>query len=388
MKSNLVEGLVEEVAGWRRHLHENPELAFQEVKTARFVAAKLREFSFDEVHEGIAGTGVVGVLYGKNGKQGRGIGLRADMDALPIAEVGDAPYKSKTPGVMHACGHDGHTSLLLGAAKGLAETRAFDGIAHFIFQPAEEDGGGADAMIRDGLFERFEMEEVYGLHNAPGLPVGAFEIRPGPLLAAADTFRITVKARGGHGGEPHTTADPVLTVAQIIVALQGLVSRETRAIDPAVLSVTQMSGSNASNIIPHEATLGGTVRTFEPADRDRIERRMKEVAAGVASAMGATAVVDYERGYPPTRNHPDQTRFAAAVARSVVGDANVDDACEPIMPAEDFAYMLEAKPGAYIFMGNGDSAQCHMPSYDFNDAAIPVGVSYWIALVEQALPAN
>jgi amidohydrolase len=386
MKSNLVEGLIDEVTGWRRHLHETPELGYEEVKTAAFVASKLREFGFDEVHEGVGVTGIVGVLHGKNGPGGKGIGLRADMDALPIMELGSPDYKSRNPGLMHACGHDGHTALLLGAAKGLAETRSFDGAAYFIFQPAEEGGAGAARMIEDGLFERFDIAEVYGLHNSPGSDIGTFQIRPGPLLASADTFDIKIRAKGGHGAEPHLTADPVLTVAQIIVALQSLVSRETRALNAAVLSVTQMAGANASNIIPHEASLGGTVRTFEKEDRDRLERRIREVAEGVAQSMGATAEVIYERGYPPTRNHPDQTRFAAEVAAAVVGAENVDAECDPIMPAEDFAYMLEAKPGAYIFMGNGDTAQCHMPTYDFNDEAIPAGVSYWISLVEKALP--
>jgi amidohydrolase len=386
MKSNLVEGLVDEVTDWRRHLHETPELGYVEVETAAFVADKLREFGFDEVHEGVGVTGIVGVLHGRNGPGGKGVGLRADMDALPITELGSPDYKSRNPGVMHACGHDGHTALLLGAAKGLAETRAFDGVAYFIFQPAEEGGAGAARMIEDGLFERFDIAEVYGLHNSPGSDIGTFQIRPGPLLASADTFDIKIGAKGGHGAEPHLTADPVLTVAQIIVALQGLVSRETRALNAAVLSVTQMAGANASNIIPHEASLGGTVRTFEKEDRDRMERRIREVAEGVAKCMGATAEVIYERGYPTTRNHPDQTRFAAEVATAVAGAENVDAECDPIMPAEDFAYMLEVKPGAYIFMGNGDTAQCHMPTYDFNDEAIPAGVSYWISLVEKALP--
>jgi hippurate hydrolase len=386
MKSNLVEGLVDEVTGWRHHLHETPELGYEEVKTAAFVASKLREFGFDEVHEGIGVTGIVGVLHGQDGPGGKGIGLRADMDALPTTELGSPDYKSRNPGVMHACGHDGHTALLLGAAKGLAETRAFDGVAYFIFQPAEEGGAGAARMIEDGLFDRFDIAEVYGLHNSPGSDIGTFQIRSGPLLAAADTFDIKIRAKGGHGAEPHLTADPVLTVAQIIVALQALVSRETRALNAAVLSVTQMAGANASNIIPHEASLGGTVRTFEQEDRDRLERRIREVAVGVAQSMGATAEVIYERGYPTTRNHPDQTRFAAEVATAVAGAENVDAECDPIMPAEDFAYMLEVKPGAYIFMGNGDTAQCHMPTYDFNDEAIPAGVSYWISLVEKALP--
>ncbi len=386
MVSNLVDGLVEEVTGWRRHLHQIPELQYQEVETARFVAQKLRAFEFDEVHEGIGVTGLVGVLHGRDGPGGKGIGLRADMDALPITELGTPEYVSRNPGVMHACGHDGHTALLLGAAKALAETRSFLGTAYFIFQPAEEGAAGAARMIEDGLFERFEMQEVYGLHNAPGLDVGCFQIRPGPLLASADMFHIKLLAKGGHGAEPYLTADPVLAVAQIVVALQALVSRETRALDAAVLSVTQIAGANAHNVIPHEASLGGTVRTFRTEDRDRIERRIREVSEGIASAMGARVEIDYERGYPTTRNHPAETVHAADAARATVGAANVDPDCEPIMPAEDFAFMLEAKPGAYIFMGNGDTAECHMPTYDFNDAAVPVGVAYWINLVEGRMP--
>lgn len=381
MTSNLIQSLVEDVTEWRRHLHQHPELGYHETKTAAFVADKLRAFGMDEVHEGIGVTGVVGVLNGASGP-GRAIGLRADFDALPITELTDAEYKSRNPGVMHACGHDGHTALLLGAAQALSQTRAFDGTVYFIFQPAEEGGAGAAAMIGDGLFERFEMEEVYGLHNAPGVDIGTFQIRPGPLMAAADTFRIRVQAKGGHGAEPHLTADPVLIVAQIVIALQGLVSRETPALNSAVLSVTQLQGANADNIIPHEASLGGTVRTFEAEDRDRLERRIRDVAEGTAKTMGATAVVDYDRGYPPTRNHPEQTKKAADAATRTVGAGNVDANCDPIMPAEDFAYMLEAKPGAYIFLGNGDTAECHMPTYDFNDAAIPSGVGFWVELVE------
>ena len=385
MPSNLIEGLVEEVTGWRRQIHENPELGYEEEKTSAFVAEQLRAFGLDEVHTGVGITGVVGVLHGRGGPGGKAIGMRADMDALPIDELGDPEYRSRTPGVMHACGHDGHTALLLGAAKGLAETRAFDGTAYFIFQPAEEGGAGALKMIEDGLFTRFRIDEVYGLHNAPGVDIGKFEIRTGPLLAAVDTFDIRVKAKGGHGAEPHTTADPVLIAAQIILGLQGVVSRETRALDSAVLSVTQLQGSNASNIIPHEVMLGGTVRTFRPEDRDRIQRRIHEVAEGIANAMGASVTIDYANGYPPTVNHPEQTAFAAKVASEIVGEAAVNDACDPIMPAEDFSYMLEQRPGAFIMMGNGDSAECHMPTYDFNDAAIPTGVEYWIRLVERAM---
>lgn len=386
MTSNLVDGLVEDVTGWRRHIHQNPELGYQEEKTSAFVAERLRSFGFDEVHERIGVTGVVGVLHGRNGPGGRAIGMRADMDALPITEINDTEYVSNNPGVMHACGHDGHTALLLGAAKGLAETRAFDGTAYFIFQPAEEGGAGAARMIEDGLFERFEMEEVYGLHNAPGVEIGHFHIRPGPLLAAADTFDIRIHAKGGHAAEPHHTADPVLIAAQIITGLQGIVSRETRALDAAVISVTQMQGSNAHNIIPHEVMLGGTIRTFRAEDRERAQRRVREVAEGIAASMGSSATVTIFDGYPATVNHPDQTTFAADTAAEIVGEPQIVRDGEPIMAAEDFSYMLEQRPGAFIFLGNGDSAECHMPGYDFDDAAIPYGVGFWIRLVEKALP--
>lgn len=384
--SNLVDGLTGEVTGWRHHLHENPELGYEEHKTAAFVAEQLRAFGFDEVHEAIGVTGVVGVLHGKDGPGGKRIGLRADMDALPIEEAGDPEYKSKTPGVMHACGHDGHTALLLGAAKGLAETRAFDGTVHFIFQPAEEGGAGAQAMIDDGLFERFDVEEVYGLHNMPGIDVGEFHIRTGPLLAAADRFTITVRSPGGHAAMPHQTVDPVVIGAQIILALQAVVSRETDAINSAVLTVAQLKGSEAENIIPSQVEMKGTLRTLDGDDRKRIEQRVRDVSKGIAETMGASADVEFQYGYPATVNHPEQTRFAAEVATEIAGPDKVNDACPPIMPAEDFAFMLEAKPGAYIFLGNGDSAACHMPDYDFNDTAIPYGVGFWIRLVEKALP--
>lgn len=385
-RSNLISGLVDEVTEWRQHIHANPELGYQEYKTAEFVAAKLKEFGVDEIHEKIATTGIVGVLHGKNGPGAKAIGLRADMDALPIVEVGNHAYKSQTEGTMHACGHDGHTALLLGAAKALAETREFEGTVHFIFQPAEEGGAGGKKMVEEGLFERFAMDEVYGLHNEPGLDVGKFEIRSGPIMAAADEFQIAVKAGGGHAAMPHQTIDVVVVAAQIILAVQALVSRESSAHDSSVLSITQLSGSNASNIIPSEVNLGGTLRTLSFQARDYLEKRIKQVATGIATTMGATAEVSYQRGYPATVNHSRQTEIAADVARNVVGAEKVNAACNPMMAAEDFAYMLEERPGAYIFLGNGDSTACHTPDYNFDDGSIPFGVEYWVSLVETALP--
>ena len=387
-RSNLISGLVEEVTEWRQHIHANPELGYQEFKTAAFITEKLRDFGLDEVHEGIATTGIVGVLHGKKGGNGKAIGLRADIDALPIEEIGDFDYKSQTPGTMHACGHDGHTALMLGAAKALSETRDFEGTVYFIFQPAEEGGAGGLKMVEEGLFERFDMQEVYGLHNEPGLAVGKFAIKSGPIMAAADEFQIFIRAGGGHAAMPHQTVDTVVIAAQIILALQSLVSRESSAHDSSVLSVTQLNGSNASNIIPSEVRLGGTLRTLSEDARDYLERRIGETVSGIAAAMGAVGETKYQRGYPATQNHPAQTRFAADVAKSVVGEDKVEDECLPMMAAEDFAYMLLEKPGAYIFMGNGDSTACHTPDYNFADASIPFGVEYWVTLVETALHAD
>jgi hippurate hydrolase len=382
---NRIAALHPEITAWRRDFHRHPELMFEVHRTAGVVAAKLRAFGCDTVVEGIGRTGVVGVIRGR--APGRTIGLRADMDALPIHEATGLPHASTVPGVMHACGHDGHTAMLLGAAQYLAETRAFAGTAVVIFQPAEEGGAGGKAMVEDGLMDRFGIDEVYGLHNAPGLPVGHFAIRPGPMLASADEFRVTVQGRGGHAGVPHKAVDAALVSSHIVVALQSVVARNADPLGAIVLTVGAMhTDSVASNVIAERVELLGTVRTLDPALRDLAEARVPALARATAAAFGAEARVDYERGYPVTINAPDQTAFAAEVAEEIAGPERVDRNAPPIMPAEDFAFMLEARPGAYIFLGNGDTPMCHHPAYDFDDAAIPYGASWLAALIERRLP--
>jgi amidohydrolase len=375
-----------ELTAWRRHLHMHPELAYEEVETAAFVAERLREVGVDEVHEGIGKTGVVGVI--RSGSSDRRIGLRADMDALPIQEATGAPHASTRPGKMHACGHDGHTTMLLGAAKYLAETRNFDGTVYLVFQPAEEGRAGAKAMMDDGLFERFPVSDIYGMHNWPAMPTGTFAMCEGPAMAASDEFRITIKGRGCHAAMPHKGLDPVVVSAQIVMGLQCIVSRETDPLDQAVLSVTQIHTGHTFNVVPEEALLVGTVRTFEAATRDRIQARLGEVASGIARSFGLEGAIQYRRGYPPTVNHVREAAIGAAAAALVVGEDKVDRNPAPVMGAEDFAFMLEAVPGSYIWMGTGigDSpALLHSQYYDFNDEALPLGVSYWAKLVETRL---
>ncbi len=384
---NRIAEYSETLTAWRRHLHQNPELGYEEVETAAFVAARLREMGVDEVHEGVGRTGVVGVV--RNGTGDRRIGLRADMDALPIDEATGLPHASTRPGRMHACGHDGHTTMLLGAARYLAETRHFDGTVYLVFQPAEEGRAGARAMLEDGLLERFPMEEIYGLHNWPSLPVGRFAMCVGPAMAASDEFRITIKGKGCHAAMPHIGLDPVLVGAQIVLGLQGIVSRETDPLDNAVLSVTRFRAGQAFNVVPETAELVGTVRTFASATRKRIERRIDEVARGIARSFGLEAEIGYRLGYPPTVNHAREAAFGADAAALVVGGERVDRAPRPVMGAEDFAFMLEAVPGSYIWMGSGagaDAPPLHSAHYDFNDEALPLGVSYWAKLVESRLP--
>ena len=376
---NRIAALHGDITEWRHDLHAHPELLYDVHRTAAAVAEKLKSFGCDEVVTGIGRTGVVGVIRGNKPASGpfKTIGMRADMDALPIMEATNLPYKSTTPGKMHACGHDGHTAMLLGAARYLAETRNFAGTAVVIFQPAEEGGAGGKAMIQDGLMDRFGIEEVYGMHNYPGLPVGEFAIRPGPLMAAADHLTIDIEGVGGHAARPHLSVDTVLVGAQIINQLQSIVSRNVDPLHSAVISICMFHAGNADNVIPQTAQLNGTARSLTPAVQDLLERRIREVVDGIARLHGAKATVDYRRNYPVLRNHDRQTGFAASVAGQVVGENKVDTAVAPVMGAEDFSFMLEARPGAFIFVGNGDSAGLHHPAYNFNDDVIPIGTSYW-----------
>jgi hippurate hydrolase len=377
----------DDVVAWRRDLHAHPELLFDVQRTAAFVAEKLRAFGCDQVVPGLGRTGVVGVIRGRGQGSGKVIGLRADMDALPLDEQTNLPYRSTIPGKMHACGHDGHTAMLLGAARHLAETRDFDGTAIVIFQPAEEGGGGGREMVKDGLMERFGIAEVYGMHNLPGLPAGAFAIRPGPIMAAADRFKITLEGRGAHAAWPHTGIDTVLVGAQIVNQLQSIVARNVDPLESAVVSTCMFHAGDADNVIPQIAELSGTVRTLSENIRDLVENRFRQIVEGTAALYGAKATISYTRNYPVTVNHPEQTAFAATVATDVAGKERVEANTPPMMGAEDFSFMLNARPGAFVFVGNGDSANLHHPAYDFNDGIIPAGVSYWVRLVEKAMPA-
>ena len=374
----------------RRDIHANPELAFEETRTSQIVADKLAEWGI-EVHRGIAKTGLVGVVRGKKNSSGRAIGLRADMDCLPMHETGEVPHKSRNPGRMHACGHDGHTTMLLGAARYLAQTRNFDGTAHLIFQPAEEGGGGGNVMVKEGLFDRFPCEAVYALHNWPGLAAGKMSVRPGPVLAATDEMRITIRGRGGHGAMPHLTADPVVAAAQVITALQTIASRNANPLDSIIVSVCSMETSQlgAFNVIPGHVLLVGTVRTFKQETRDLAERRVREIAGSISQALGTSAQIEYRRGYPATVNSEREAVCAAKVGERVFGAANVITDAEPTMGGEDFSYLLQARPGAYVFLGQGGGPSgcfLHNPGYDFNDEVIPLGAGYLAALVEESLP--
>jgi amidohydrolase len=385
---NRIAHLQPEIAAWRQDIHAHPEILYDVHRTAATVAERLKEFGCDEVVTGIGRTGVVGVIRGRKGPMGarKVVGLRADMDALPITEETQVPYRSTVPGKMHACGHDGHTAMLLGAAKYLTETRNFAGTAVVIFQPAEEGGAGANAMVKDGLMERFAIEEVYGMHNFPGLAVGQFAIRPGPLMAAADRIGIEITGVGGHAARPHVAVDPILVGAHIVSQVQSIVSRNVDPADAAVVSISVFQAGSTDNVIPQTARLGGTARSFRPETRDLLERRLNEIVQGTAQLHGATARLTYTRDYPVTRNHEQQTAFAAGVAAEIAGPDRVNVNADLVMGAEDFSFMLQARPGAFIFVGNGDSAGLHNPSYDFNDDVIPVGASYWVRLVETALP--
>ncbi|MEH7826631.1 M20 aminoacylase family protein [Gemmobacter denitrificans] len=378
--------LLPEITAWRRDFHENPELLFEVHRTAAKVADLLRSFGCDEVVEGIGRTGVVGVIKGRSDTSGRVVGLRADMDALPITEQTGLDYASKVPGKMHACGHDGHTAMLLGAARYLAETRNFDGTAVVIFQPAEEGGGGGREMVQDGMMDRFGIQEVYGMHNMPGIPVGHFAIRPGAMMAAADQFDIVVTGKGGHAAKPHDCVDTTVVAAHIIVAAQTIASRTVDPLKQVVVSIcTVQTDSTAHNVIPQVVKMKGTVRTMDAAVQDQVEQRLKEIVEGTALALGARAELHYQRGYPVTVNAAENTAFAAEVARAVSGKVDTDTA--PLMGAEDFSFMLNERPGAYIFLGNGDTAMVHHPAYNFDDSAIPFGSSWYAGMVESRMPA-
>ena len=384
---NRIAEFHEDMKEWRRHIHANPELGYDCHQTAAYVAERLRDFGVDEIETGVAQSGVVALIRGQGG-EGPTIGLRADMDALPIQEVRDLPYKSTVPGKMHACGHDGHTAMLLGAAKYLAETRNFRGTVALLFQPAEEGGGGGLAMCEEGVMDRHGITQVYGLHNHPGKPNGTWYTRPGPLMAAADTFEIHVTGKGAHAAMPHQGIDTVLVSCQIAQGLQMIAARNVDPLESVVLSITTIHAGSAHNVIPETATLTGTVRTLNEAVRDQVIARMEEVAVNIAAAHGAKAKVEYERGYPVTVNHPAETEFAAAVAAQISGEDKVDTDVAPMMGAEDFSYMLEARPGAYLFLGAEGGAGLHHPEYDFNDDISPIGASWFVKVVETAQPAG
>jgi hippurate hydrolase len=385
---NRIASYAREMQGWRRHLHAHPELGFDCHETAAFVAARLREFGVDEIHEGLAESGIVAILHGQGADtyDGPVIALRADMDALPMTETSGVAHASTVAGRAHACGHDGHTAMLLGAARYLAETRNFSGSVALIFQPAEENGGGAEVMCREGMMARFGIGHVYALHNVPGLEAGRVLTTPGPIMAAVDSFEVHVEGVGGHGAMPHEAVDPIPPALAIAQAMPTIVSRNNYALDDLVISVTQIHAGTVDNVIPGTAFINGTVRSFDPAVQAMVRRRMEEIVSGTAAAFGVTARFDYITGYPATINNPEATRFAAAVAGEVVGAANVDAEAGREMGAEDFAYMLAERPGAYFFLGAGAGVGLHHPAYDFNDDIAPVGASIFARLVETAQP--
>ena len=393
--------LIEPILSWhaeltaiRRDLHAHPELSYEEFRTSDVVAAKLTEWGI-EVHRGMGGTGVVGVIRGK-GNSTRAVGLRADMDALPMQEVNTFAHASTIPGKMHGCGHDGHTTMLLGAARYLAESRDFDGIVYVIFQPAEEGGAGAKRMVDDGLFDTFPMDAVFGMHNWPGMPVGQFGLTDGPIMASANEFKITLTGKGSHAGMPHLGADPVMAVVQLAQSMQTIVTRNRNPVDAAVLSITQIHTGSADNVVPNDAVMRGTVRTFTLETLDLIERRMREISEHTAAAMGCTVDFQFDRNYPPTINHPKEAAFSAEVLRDIVGSQNVNAGVDPTMGAEDFAFMLLSKPGSYIWLGAGlgehrdaghgmGPCMLHNGSYDFNDEVLPLGATYWVELARKWL---
>ena len=381
---NRIADMSDEMTAWRRHLHTIPELGLECHKTAAFVAERLREFGVDEIHEGIAKTGIVAIINGTG--EGPTIGLRADMDALPMEEETALEYASTHPGMMHACGHDGHTTMLLGAAKYLAETRNFSGRAALIFQPDEEGGGGGEIMVKEGMMERFDIARVYGMHNAPRHELGTFHINPGAIMAGADEFSIYIDGVGGHAAMPHTAVDPLLAGCSIVQALQSIVSRGTDPLAQLVVSVTQIHAGTTHNVIPGTCEINGTVRTLSKDVQAMAVQRIEEIIQGQAASFGVAARLEYTYGYPPTINHADEAACAAQVAKEIAGERQVDENTPPAMGAEDFSYMLEARPGAYINLGQGDGPMCHHPKYNFNDEIAPIGASFFARLVERAQP--
>jgi hippurate hydrolase len=381
---NSIAGFENDMAKWRRHLHQNPELGRDCYKTAEYIQERLKEFGITEIHAGYASTGIVAIIEGQT--SGRTIGLRADMDALPITENTGMPYSSKNEGVMHACGHDGHTTMLLGAARYLSETRNFSGRVALIFQPDEEATGGAEVMVEEGILEQFKIEEVYALHNIPGHDVGVMYTRPGPIMAGADSFNVEIRGKGGHAAYPHEVKDPIVAALSIAQAFQTIVSRNNIPSDDLVISITQVHSGTTDNVIPETAFLNGTVRTFDLSVQEMVINRMEKIISGFSISFEVDAKFNYEKGYPPTINHEEKTNFAIEVAKEVCGSDKVLTSVGKEMGAEDFSYMLQKRPGAYLFMGIGEGAGLHNPNYDFNDAAAPVGASFFARLIEKALP--
>ena len=381
---NSIAGFENDMAKWRRHLHQNPELGRDCYKTAKYIQERLKEFGITEIHTGYASTGIVAIIEGK--ASGRTIGLRADMDALPIKENTGMSYSSKNEGVMHACGHDGHTTMLLGAARYLSETRNFSGRVALIFQPDEEATGGAEAMVEEGILEEFNIEEVYALHNTPSHDVGVMYTRPGPIMAGADSFTVEIQGKGGHAAYPHEVKDPIVAAISIAQSFQTIVSRNNIPSDDLVISITQVHSGTTDNVVPEIAYLNGTVRTFDLSVQEMVIKRMEKIISGLAMSFEVNAKLNYQKGYPPTINHAESTNFAIWVAEDVCGSDKVLSSVAKEMGAEDFSYMLQKRPGAYLFMGIGDGAGLHNPNYDFNDAAAPVGASFFARLIEKALP--
>ena len=381
---NSIAGFENDMAKWRRHLHQNPELGRDCYKTAEYIQERLKEFGITEIHTGYASTGIVAIIEGQT--SGRTIGLRADMDALPITENTGMPYSSQNEGIMHACGHDGHTTMLLGAARYLSETRNFSGRVALIFQPDEEATGGAEVMVEEGILEQFKIEEVYALHNIPGHDVGVMYTRPGPIMAGADSFNVEIRGKGGHAAYPHEVKDPIVAALSIAQAFQTIVSRNNIPSDDLVISITQVHSGTTDNVIPETAFLNGTVRTFDLSVQEMVINRMEKIISGFSISFEVDAKFNYEKGYPPTINHEEKTNFAIEVAKEVCGSDKVLTSVGKEMGAEDFSYMLQKRPGAYLFMGIGEGAGLHNPNYDFNDAAAPVGASFFARLIEKALP--